>query len=76
MKNKNIYTCIHIMFVTFVIIFKFILISLLHVLLVFKIKGNFGKKIPTQKCVERGSFLYIYSIDKNQNNDMIYTTCK
>jgi len=52
-------------FVTFVIIFKFkfILIYLLHVLLVFKIKGIFGKKISTQKCVERGSFLYIYSID-------------
>jgi hypothetical protein len=23
-----------------------------------KIKGIFGKKIPTQKCAERGSFLY------------------
>jgi len=36
-------TDIHIVFVTFVIIFKFILIYLLHVLLVFKIKGIFGK---------------------------------
>jgi len=45
-------------FVTFVIIFKFILIYLLHVLLVFKIKGIFGKKIATQKCGEKGSFLY------------------
>jgi len=32
---------------------------LLHVLLVFKIKGIFGKKSPTQKCAESGSFLYI-----------------
>jgi len=55
-EKKNRYTCIYIVFVTFVIIFKFIM---LHVLLVFKIKGIFGKKIPTQKCVERGSFLYI-----------------
>ena len=47
------------MFVTFVLIFKFILIYLLHVLLVFKVKGIFRKKIPTQKYVERGSFLYI-----------------
>jgi len=58
-KKKNRYTCIHIVFVTFVIIFKFILIYLLHALVVFKIKGIFRKKIPTQKCVERGSFLYI-----------------
>jgi len=26
---------------------------------VFKIKGIFGKKNPTQKCAERGNFLYI-----------------
>jgi len=58
-KEKNRYTCIHIVFVTFVIIFKFIIIYLLHVLLVFKIKGIFGKKISTQKCVEMDSFLYI-----------------
>jgi len=45
-------------FVTFVIIFKFILIYLLHVLLAFKIKGIFGKKIQTQKYVERDSFFY------------------
>jgi len=43
-------------FVIFVLIFKFILIYLLHV---FKIKGIFGKKSPTQKCAEKGSFLYI-----------------
>jgi len=46
-------------FVTFVLIFKFILIYLLHMLLVFKIKGIFEKKISTQKCVKKGSFLYI-----------------
>jgi len=46
-------------FVTFVIIFKFILIYLLHVLLVFKMKGIFGKKSQTQKCAENDSFLYI-----------------
>jgi len=40
-------------FVTFVLIFKFILI---YLLLVFKIKSIFEKKISTQKCAERGSF--------------------
>jgi len=35
-------------FVTFVLIFKFILIYLLHVLLVLKINGIFEKKNPTQ----------------------------
>jgi len=60
-KKKNRYTCIHIVFVTFVIIFKFklILIYLLHMLFVFKIKGIFENKISTQKCVERDSFFYI-----------------
>jgi len=38
---------INIMFVTFVLIFKFILIYLLHVL---KIEGIFGKKNSAQKC--------------------------
>jgi len=58
-KEKNIYTYIHIVFVTFVLIFKFIFIYLLHVLLVFKIKGIFRKKSTTQKCAERSGFLYI-----------------
>jgi len=49
-------------FVTFVLIFKFILIYLLHVLLVLKIKSIFGKKSPTQKCVER-VVSFLYSID-------------
>jgi len=48
-KGKKRYTCIHIVFVTFVLIFKFILIYLLHVLFVLKIKGIFGKKNLTQK---------------------------
>jgi len=59
-EKKNRYTYIHIVFVIFVLIFKFILIYLLHVLLVFKIKGIFKKKNPTQKCAERDSSLYIY----------------
>jgi len=59
-KKKNIYTCIHIVFVTFVIIFKFIFIYLLHVLFVFKIKGIFEKKISIQKCV-KGVVSFIYS---------------
>jgi len=37
-------------FITFVLIFKFILIYLLHELFVLKIEGIFGKKNPTQKC--------------------------
>jgi len=45
------------MFITFVLLFKFIFIYLLHVLLVFKIKGIFGKKIPTQKCAERAKVM-------------------
>jgi len=45
-----IYIYIHIMFVTFVLIFKFILIYLLHVLFVLKNEGIFGKKSPTPMC--------------------------
>jgi len=37
-------------FVTFVLIFKFIIIYLLHGLSVLKIKGIFRKKNQTQKC--------------------------
>jgi len=51
------------MFVTFVIIFKFILIYLLYTLFVFKIKGIFKKKILTQKCAENDSLFYIYIIE-------------
>jgi len=51
-KKKKIYIYIYfyIVFVTFVLIFKFILIYLLHVLFVLKIEGIFGKKNSTQKC--------------------------
>ena len=31
----------------------------LYLKLKLKIKGIFGEKSPTQKCAERGSFLYI-----------------
>jgi len=37
-------------FVTFVLIFKFILIYLLYVLFVLKIEAIFRKKNPTKKC--------------------------
>jgi len=57
-KEKNKKNNIHIVFVTFILIFKFILIYLLHVLFVLKIKCIFEKKIQP-KSVERGSFLYI-----------------
>jgi len=57
-KEKK-YTYMHIVFVIFVLIFKFIFIYLLHVLLVFKIKGIFEKKSSTKMCAEKDSFLYI-----------------
>jgi len=44
-KNKNI-IYIHIVFATLFLIYKFILIYLLHVLFVLKIDGIFGKKKP------------------------------
>jgi len=59
-------------FVTFVIIFKFIIIYLLHVLLVFKIKGIFGKKIST-KSVLKGVLSVIYSIDSRIKNVQKFT---
>jgi len=37
-------------FVTFVLIFKFIIIYLLHVLFILKITGIFGEKRSYQKC--------------------------
>ena len=58
-RGKKTYKHIFISCVTFVLIFKFILVYLLHVLLVFKIKVILKKKNSTQKCAERGSFLYI-----------------
>jgi len=53
------------MFVTFVLIFKFILIYLLHVLLVFKIKGIFEEKEFQPKSVLK-RVVTIYSIDKRE----------
>jgi len=54
-------------FVTFILIFKFILIYLLHALFVLKIKGIFERKKIQPKIAERDCFLYIffflYSID-------------
>jgi len=47
------------MFVTFVLIFKFILIYLLNELFVLKIEDIFGKGKSQPKSVESGSFLYI-----------------
>jgi len=47
--KKQTYIYIHVMFVTFVLIFKFIFIYLLHVLFVLKIEGIFGKKSPTRQ---------------------------
>ena len=58
-KKNNINTYIHIVFVTFVLIFKFILLYLLHVLLVLKIKCIFRRKKIQPKNAERDSFLYI-----------------
>ena len=78
-KGKKTYTYIHIVFITFILIFKFILIYLLHVLLVFKIKGIFKKKIPTQK--EIISFIYSIDINIKQNYKLsaesnCYSYCK
>jgi len=49
-------------FVTFVLIFKFILIYLLRVLLVFKINGIFGQKLQP-KSELKGVVSFIYNID-------------
>jgi len=54
-----IYIYIHIVLDTFFLIFKFILIYLLHVLFVLKIEGIFGKRKSQPKRTERDSFLYI-----------------
>jgi len=49
-KGKKIKIYIYIVFVLFVLIFKFIIIYLSHVLLALKIEGIFRKKISAQKC--------------------------
>jgi len=61
-EEKNRHTCSHIVFVTFVIIFKFILVSLLHVLLVFKIRVFLKRKFQP-KSVLKEVVSIIYSID-------------
>jgi len=42
-----------------VVFFIYSIDYLLHVLLVFNLKGIFGKEILTQKCAEMDSFFYI-----------------
>jgi len=49
-------------FVTFVLIFKFILIYLLHVLFILKIEGIFEKEKASPKML-KGVVFFIYSID-------------
>ena len=51
------------MFVTFVLIFKFILIYLLHVLFVLKIEDTFGKKFNPK--VVKGVVFFIYNWRKD-----------
>jgi len=56
-KKQKIY--IHIVFVTFVLIFKFILIYLLHVLFVLKIEVFLERKIQPKSAEKVVFFLYI-----------------
>jgi len=48
------------MFVTFFLIFKYILIYLLHLLFILKIEGIFRKRKCQPKTAEGSYFLYIY----------------
>jgi len=57
-KNKNRYAYIHIVFVTFVLIFKFIFIHLLHVLFILKIKDIFEKNFNSKMLKEIVIFIY------------------
>jgi len=59
-KNRHVYS--HIVFVTIFLIFKFILIYLLHVLFVFKIEGIFEKRKDSPKELKEVVF-FIYNID-------------
>jgi len=53
-KEKNRYTYIHIVFVTFVLIIQFIFLSIYYIcLFVLKIKGIFEKKNAAQMCWKR-----------------------
>jgi len=47
------------MFVTFFLIFKFILVYLLHVLFVLKTESFFRKRKSRPKIIKRGCFIYI-----------------
>ena len=78
-KKKKIYIYIacfniycyttKIMFVTFVLIFKFILIYFLHVLFVLKIKGIFEKEKASTKVLKE-VILFIYSINSLEKKKM------
>jgi len=57
------------MFVTFVLIFKFILIYFLHVLFVLKIKGIFEKEKASTKVLKE-VILFIYSINSLEKKKM------
>jgi hypothetical protein len=57
-KEKTGHMCIHIVFVTFILIFKFIFIYLLHIF-VLKIEDIFGKRKRQLSSPERGYFLYL-----------------
>ena len=63
-RKKTRHIFIHIMFVTFFLIFKFILIYLLHVLFVLKIEGIVGKRKISPKEMKKGVIFFIYSINK------------
>jgi len=56
-EKLNIYVCY-----TFILIFKFILMYLLHVLFVLKIEGHFWKEKVNSKEMKDVIF-FIYSID-------------
>ena len=60
-KTKHIYIYIYIYsnrVCYILLIFKFILIYLLHVLFILKIEGIFGRKKSQPKRAENGCFLY------------------
>ena len=60
------YIYINIVFVTFFLICKFILIYLLHVLFVLKIECIFGKRKSSPKKL-KGVIFFTYSIDIKKN---------
>jgi len=66
------------MFVIFILIYKFILIYLLHILLAFKIKSIFKKKNLTQN-ISKGIVSYIYTPDsclsRSSMATLFYSLC-